>query len=258
MLSSLGFALAAKFLVWVLALLGFMRIFARESGTVDPATRQWLGAVLLGALAGSKLVFALTYPSIGAVESDPNDLLFWLAGDSIAGAVLGGRIGIWLAARDRGRLLADRLVPAAAVAIMLLEFGGFYWALRDHTYGIATSMPWAVDFGDGIGRHPVMLYEAAYLMFALWADRRLAGAGLAAGSRATHFVLGYCSMRVLAGFLKPPFQAMLLTELIRPQARVYGGVMTGEQWVCVLVVACLLPAWFNSLARMMQSRRRRG
>ena len=257
MLFSIGLALAAKLLVWVLALLGFMRIFARDSGTVDPATRQWLGAMLLGALSGSKLVFALAYPSIG-VEPDPNDLLFWLAGDSIPGAVLGGRVGIWLAARDRGRLLADRLVPATAVAIMLLECGGFFWALRDHTYGIATSMPWAVDFGDGIGRHPVMLYEAAYLMLALWSDRRLAGAGLAAGNRATHFILGYCSMRVLAGFLKPPFQAMLLTELIHPQARVYGGVMTGEQWACVLVVACLLPAWFNSVARMMRSRRRRG
>ncbi len=258
MLSSLGLALAAKLLVWVLALLGFLRLVARESGAVDPATRQWLGAMLLGALAGSKLVFALTYPSIKAVEPDPNDLLFWLAGDSIAGAVVGGRVGIWLAARDRGRLLADRLVPAAAAAIMLLECGGFFWALRDHTYGIATSMPWAVDFGDGIGRHPVMLYEAAYLMLALWADRRLVGAGLADGSRATLFVLGYCSMRVLAGFLKPPFQVMLLTELIRPQARVYGGIMTGEQWACALVVVCLLPAWFNSVARMMQSGRRRG
>lgn len=255
MLSVLGPALAAKLLVWILALLAFLRLFARESGAVDAQSRQWLGAMLLGALAGSKLVFALTYPSGGLADMESNNLLFWLAGDSMAGAVIGGRVGIWLAAGDRGRLMADRLVPAAAVAIILLECGGFFWALRDHAYGVVSTLPWAVDFGDGIGRHPVMLYEAAYLMLALWADRLLAGAGLESGGRAMHFVLGYCSMRILAGFLKQPFQAMLLTELVRPQARVYGGVMTGEQLTCLVAVACLLPAWFRSLAGMVRSTR---
>lgn len=47
---------------------------------------------------------------------------------------------------------------AATVAVGRL--GCFFAGLDDYTYGTPTCLPWGVDFGDGIRRHPVQLYEA--------------------------------------------------------------------------------------------------
>ena len=46
-----------------------------------------------------------------------------------------------------------------SLAIAVGRFGCFFGGLPDQTYGTPTALPWAVDFGDGIGRHPVQLYE---------------------------------------------------------------------------------------------------
>jgi hypothetical protein len=37
----------------------------------------------------------------------------------------------------------------------------------EETYGLPSSLPWAMDLGDGIQRHPVALYEIIFLI-ALW------------------------------------------------------------------------------------------
>ena len=47
---------------------------------------------------------------------------------------------------------------AATVAVGRL--GCFFAGLDDYTYGTPTGLPWGVDFGDGVRRHPVQLYEA--------------------------------------------------------------------------------------------------
>jgi prolipoprotein diacylglyceryltransferase len=60
---------------------------------------------------------------------------------------------------------------AATVAIGRL--GCFFSGLDDFTYGTPTDAAWAVDFGDGIPRHPVQLYEslAMALMFVVLIQR---------------------------------------------------------------------------------------
>jgi prolipoprotein diacylglyceryltransferase len=42
--------------------------------------------------------------------------------------------------------------------------GCFLTGLSDHTYGLPTRLPWAVDFGDGIPRHPTQLYDVVFLL----------------------------------------------------------------------------------------------
>jgi prolipoprotein diacylglyceryltransferase len=42
--------------------------------------------------------------------------------------------------------------------------GCFLTGLADHTHGVATALPWAVGFGDGVGRHPTQLCESAFLL----------------------------------------------------------------------------------------------
>jgi len=40
-----------------------------------------------------------------------------------------------------------------AVGIAVGRIGCFLTGLDDHTYGLPTTLPWAVDFGDGFGNN---------------------------------------------------------------------------------------------------------
>ena len=52
--------------------------------------------------------------------------------------------------------------------IVIWRWGCLFAGLSDRTYGVPTSLPWAVDLGDVIGRHPFEIYESlAMLAFLL-------------------------------------------------------------------------------------------
>ncbi len=246
-------ALAVKLLCWLLALAVFFRLLARDSGFEDPQRRRLLPAMVLGALAGSKAVHALTYPAFFLA---PHDLigdraLAWLSGDSIPGALLGGRLALWLADREQGGgREADGLAIPVTAALLVLSMGGFFWALRGTGFGNPTSVPWGVDFGDGSLRHPVMLYEAACLGLLFWMVQARAYAMLAPGEVARLFLTAYSALTIFTGYLKPPFHPALLLEAVQPRPRVYAFVMTAEQWVATIAVLVLLPGFLATLIRL--------
>src|SRR5690606_17682368 len=83
------------------------------------------------------------------------------------------------------------------------RIGCFLAGLEDGTYGIATSLPWAVDYGDGILRHPTQLYEIATLLaiggWILYRMRKPYVNGYLFRS----FMFLYLLMRFLIEFIKP-------------------------------------------------------
>jgi prolipoprotein diacylglyceryltransferase len=103
-------------------------------------------------------------------------LNLWLSGQggiarSVEGALAGGIVAIELYKWIHGISLRTgaRFALPLAVGIAIGRLGCFYAGLDDFTYGTPTALPWAHDFGDGIPRHPVQLYEsAAMLGFALF------------------------------------------------------------------------------------------
>jgi prolipoprotein diacylglyceryltransferase len=54
-----------------------------------------------------------------------------------------------------------RFALPLAVGIAVGRLGCYAAGLDDFTYGTPTVLPWGHDFGDGILRHPVQLYESA-------------------------------------------------------------------------------------------------
>ena len=66
-------------------------------------------------------------------------------------------------------------------------------------------MPWAVDLGDGIGRHPVEIYEslAMSLFLVAYGPAHLRGADWADRHAFQAFVIMYALQRVAWKFLKP-------------------------------------------------------
>jgi len=98
----------------------------------------------------------------------------WLSGQagiarSVEGALAGGIVAIELykwSASIFSRTGARFALPLAA-GIAVGRLGCYLAGLEDFTYGTPTALPWAVDFGDGVPRHPVQLYESA-AMAAMW------------------------------------------------------------------------------------------
>lgn len=89
---------------------------------------------------------------------------------SIEGAVAGGILAVELYKRAAGIQVRTgaRFALPLAVGIAVGRIGCYLAGLDDFTYGTPTSLPWAHDYGDGVPRHPVQLYEsAAMAVFAL-------------------------------------------------------------------------------------------
>lgn len=90
-------------------------------------------------------------------------------GRSILGGLVGAIIGVELykyrvnIQGSTGLIFAVPLV----VAISIGRIGCFNAGLPDFTYGIPTGLPWGVNFGDNIPRHPVQLYESMSMLLLL-------------------------------------------------------------------------------------------
>lgn len=203
------------FLFETLAYLVGFRLYLwlrRRSG--DPITesnRMWavVGAIV-GAALGSKVLYWFERPA--ETLAHIRDIAYLMAGKSIVGGLLGGLIGVELTKKLIGerRSTGDLFVIPLCVGMTIGRVGCFLTGLADHTHGVATALPWAVDFGDGIGRHPTQLYEiAALLAIALWSYRARRRAVVAGGDLFKGFMVLYLSFRFGVEFIKPDPRAYL-------------------------------------------------
>src|SRR5262249_38144291 len=82
---------------------------------------------------------------------------------SIVGALVGAIVGVesYKAVRGIRGSTGSIFVGSISLGIVIGRFGCLFTGLADHTYGTPTSVPWGVDLGDGICRHPVQIYESA-------------------------------------------------------------------------------------------------
>ena len=126
---------------------------------------------------------------------------------SIAGALAGAIVAVelykaaWGISGSTGAIWVGPLALGIAVGRLGCLFAG----LSDDTYGIPTDLPWGVDLGDGVNRHPVQLYESL-AMFALLAAYLAALRRRAAWTKERAFylfVLFYATQRFVWEFLKP-------------------------------------------------------
>ena len=181
----------------------------------------WIGvAAIFGAALGAKIGYWLEDPQ-NAFANFP-DWRHLLEGKTIVGALLGGLVGVELVKRAIGARgsSGDAFALPLIVGIAIGRVGCFLAGLDDHTYGNPTNLPWAVDFGDGIPRHPTQLYEIAFLALLAIVIQSRRRAFVEAGDRFRAFLIAYLTFRLLIDFIKPV-----------PQ--VYLGAFSGIQLLCL-------------------------
>ncbi len=134
-------------------------------------------------IIGARIYHLISSPQdyFGAGGDPVSALYIWEGGLGIWGAVAGGALGAWLAARQLGlplSVFADSLAPGLPVAQAIGRIGNWF---NNELYGTRTTLPWGLEVHDMdrnnpghalvIDGQPVTLaglYHPAFLYEALW------------------------------------------------------------------------------------------
>jgi len=210
----------------------FRRLRERQGDLLEEPQR-WtvLAAAAVGALVGSRLLgLGEQWPMVEAAwrQGRMLALLFSPGGKTIVGGLLGGWLGVEVVKRVSGikQRTGDLFALPLCVGIAVGRVGCLVAGLADDTYGKATGLPWAVDLGDGVGRHPVQVYEILFLIvLGVVVSRK---AKLPEGARFRIFLGSYLAWRVVIDFLKP-------------QPLIDG--LNLIQWSCLAGIVLLVVDW---------------
>jgi len=175
----------------------------------------------VGAALGSKLLFFVEDPRLTLAHF--RDPVFLMGGKTIIGGLAGGLLAVELTKKISGIQVrtGDLFAVPLCLGIAIGRLGCFFTGLDDNTFGIPTSLPWGVDFGDGILRHPVQLYEVLFVLVLGFFLFRWFRRPHVSGDIFKGFMVGYACFRLFIDFLKP-----------YPR---FAGLAT-LQWACVAVL----------------------
>lgn len=156
--------LLCEVLAYALGFRLYTYLRARTPDAISEGYRQWLFvAAAAGALLGSRALGLLEHPDL--LLHPPGGWPYYFTNKTIVGGFLGGLVAVELTKKSlRIRVSSgDLLVFPLLLGLIIGRVGCHLSGLLDGTFGTATALPWAVDFGDGIGRHPTNLYEISFL-----------------------------------------------------------------------------------------------
>ena len=148
------------------------------------------------------------------------------AGRSIVGALFGATmmVELYKARKDVKGSTGYIYVIPFSICVIVGRLGCFFSGLKDNTYGLPTSLPWGVDFGDHIMRHPVQLYESLSMLVFLVAI-------IVALKCCRGIIIRY------GYYLCVGFYALqrFLWEFLKPYAHILGPLNL-FQYVCVALI----------------------
>jgi phosphatidylglycerol---prolipoprotein diacylglyceryl transferase len=215
-------------LAYIVSFRVYLLMRRRRGDAVPDVDRWWvIAAGAVGAVVGSKLLYWFEDPRATIQHlSDPE---FLLGGKTIVGALIGALFAVEAAKKYLGikRRTGDLFAVPLCVGIAIGRVGCFLTGMEDHTTGAATSLPWGVNFGDGVPRHPTQLYEIVFVLLLaaviVVASRRLH----AEGELFKVFMVGYFAFR-------------LCVDSLKPDVRVLAG-LSSIQWACLLMLLYYAP-----------------
>jgi prolipoprotein diacylglyceryltransferase len=182
-------------------------LFLRNSNTdkISDPNRVWIiiGAIF-GAFFFSRILGILENPQ-GFADSE-HKFLYFFSHKTIVGGVLGGLLFVEITKKvlhvrsSSGDLFTYPLI----LAMIIGRIGCFFNGVYEDTYGEPTNFILGMDLGDGLYRHPVTLYEIAFLII-LWIGLKIAETRMQFrdGVRFQLFMIFYLLFRLALDFIKP-------------------------------------------------------
>jgi prolipoprotein diacylglyceryltransferase len=181
----------------------YLRKHAGDTITSENRFIIFIGAAC-GAFIGSHLIGIFENPSLLHKMS----FVYFMGNKTIVGGLLGGLIGVELIKKKIGVQVSsgDLMAYPIILAMIIGRTGCFFAGLDDGTYGIPSNLPWAINFGDGIYRHPTNLYEILFWI-ALWTSMIAYERGhyFTGGSKFKIIMVAYLIFRFLIEFIKPDY-----------------------------------------------------
>jgi len=194
-LEYLAFFIGFRYYVW---------LRKRQGDIIKTETRLWvlIGAIA-GAIIGSRLVGGLE--NLTLLKQSPNKLLYFYSNKTVAGGFLGGLFGVEAIKKIIGEKTktGDLFVHPMLLALIIGRVGCVSMGMHEDVYGYPTSFFTGINVGDGLKRHPLMLYEISCLIL-LWIFIRQIEKNfrLAGGARFKIFMIAYIFFRLCIEFLK--------------------------------------------------------
>lgn len=181
-----------------------------------------LGA-FCGAMIGAKLPFVLS-----DWEGLKSGRAWFDGGKTIVLGLVGGYFGVELAKWSLGIRIktGDSFAVPVPAAVAIGRLGCFVGGC---CFGKPTSLPWGLDFGDGLRRHPAQLYEAAFHATMAVVLARMRGRGMFRGQLIKLYIIVYLIYR-------------FFTEFLRPEPVIFAG-FTGYQWAAAALVPVFVLLW---------------
>lgn len=183
----------------------FLYLRRQQGDKLPDSNRLWviIGAIF-GAVLGSRLLGALEDPV--ALLHSQHPLAYIYENKTIVGGLLGGLAGVESMKRVIGESQSsgDLFTYPLILAMIIGRIGCFSMGVYEETYGVPTTLPWGMQLGDGLLRHPVCLYEIIFLLLLWWSLSRISKRyELVSGARFQLFMIGYLLFRFLLDFIKP-------------------------------------------------------
>jgi len=190
---------------YVLGFRYYLRLRERFDDPISEYHRMCIMAGgAFGALIFSRLIGALENPHEWMDSAYP--LLYLYQTKTIMGGLAGGLLGVEIVKKLIGekRSSGDLFTVPLILAIMIGRIGCFLSGVSEPTFGIETTMPWGMDLGDGLLRHPTSLYEILFLLI-LFLIMKVSRHYLirSEGRMFRLFMLIYFGFRFLIEFIKP-------------------------------------------------------
>jgi phosphatidylglycerol---prolipoprotein diacylglyceryl transferase len=143
----------------------------KEYPLTNEELEDYMLYIVIGLLIGARLFYFLFYNTTNLLNNPLQLIKIWEGGMSFHGGLIGILCAGYIFCKKYKKdfyTMADLTVIPAALALGIGRIANF---INGELYGRITTLPWNVDFGDGLTRHPSQLYEAAknWLIFAiLW------------------------------------------------------------------------------------------
>jgi len=192
---------------------GFRFYLYLRKGSSDSLNFEQRILIIIGAAAGalifSRLIGNLENPT--ALFSGEYNFIQLYASKTIVGGLIGGLIGVETAKKFIGikSSTGDLFTYPIILGMMIGRVGCFLSGVSEPTFGIESNLPWAMDLGDGLLRHPTSLYEILFLGLIWILLRWFSKKQPKNGDLFKGFMIFYLLFRFLIDFIKPTETLML-------------------------------------------------